>query len=141
MKPVSPLHGLVAATHTPFKGDGSLNLAAIEKQAEHMLRSGIKTVFIGGSTGESSSLSVDERRALAQRWSEVARGTELRFVVHVGSNCLADSRVLAREAQPLGAIAISALAPSYFKPRSVDVLVDCCAEIAEAAPETPFYFY
>ncbi|MBM3997128.1 MAG: hypothetical protein FJ303_23705 [Planctomycetes bacterium] len=86
------LHGLVAATHTPFDANGRLNLAAVEKQAEHLHRNGVKTVFIGGSTGESHSLTVEERMALALRWSEVVRGSGLRLVVHVGSNCLADAR-------------------------------------------------
>ncbi|MCC6231288.1 MAG: dihydrodipicolinate synthase family protein, partial [Verrucomicrobiales bacterium] len=55
--------------------------------------------------------------------------------------CLAEARVLAAEAEALGATAIAALSPSYFKPRQVEALVDCCAEIAGAAPSTPFYFY
>ena len=141
MKSAHPLHGLVAATHTPFHADGSLNLVAVEMQAAHLLKTKVGTAFIGGSTGESASLTLEERRALAQRWSEVTRGTALKMVVHVGSNCLADARVLAAQAQQLGAVAISALAPSYFKPRSLDALIACCADIAAAAPETPFYFY
>ena len=141
MKPNHPLHGLVAATHTPFNPDGSLNLAVVEPQAAHLLKNGVTLAFIGGSTGECHSLTFDERPALAQRWSDVARGTALRVVVHVGSNCLTDARALAAQAQQLGAVAISALAPSYFKPRSLDALVACCADIAAAAPETPFYFY
>ena len=64
MKPIHLLHGLVAATHTPFHADGSLNVAAIETQGAHLLRSGVSTVFIGGTTGESGSLAIDERRAL-----------------------------------------------------------------------------
>lgn len=141
MKTSFPLHGLVAATHTPFHPDGSLNLAAVEKQAALMLRQKIRAVFIGGTTGESSSLTLEERLALAQRWSEVVRGTELGLVVHVGSNCLADACTLAAQARRLGATALSALAPSYFKPKSLDVLIAGCAQIAAAAPETPFYYY
>ncbi len=102
-------------------------------QAGHLSRSGVKTVFIGGSTGECHSLTVEERLALARRWSEIVRGSDLQLVVHVGSNCLADARVLASQAQSLGASAISALAPSYFKPRSLEDLVACCDEIAGAA--------
>ncbi|OWK37614.1 dihydrodipicolinate synthase family protein [Fimbriiglobus ruber] len=135
------LHGLVAATHTPFDADGQLNLTAVEKQAGHLLGSGVNTVFICGSTGESHSLTVEERLALARRWCEVARGTDLRVVVHVGSNCLADARALAAHSQSLGVAAIAALAPSYFKPKSLDVLVACCADVAAAAPGTPFYYY
>ena len=141
MKPIHPLHGLVVATHTPFAADGSLNLKAVEQQAAHILKHRIPAVFIGGSTGESSSLTVGERHALAERWLEVVRGTSLRVVVHVGSNCLADARALAAQAQKLGAGAVSAVSPSYFKPRSLDVLIACCADIAVAAPDTPFYYY
>jgi N-acetylneuraminate lyase len=135
------LQGLVAATHTPFRTDGELNLAIVERQAEHLLRNGVRAAFIGGSTGECHSLTVEERRALAGRWAEVIRGADLRLVVHVGSNCLADARALAAQAQSLGVTAIAALSPSYFKPGSVDALIACCAEIAGAAPDLPFYFY
>lgn len=135
------LQGLVAATHTPFHADGSLNVDAIERQAAHLLAAGVGTVFIGGTTGESPSLTVAERLALAERWVAVARGSAMRIVVHAGANCLADSRALAAQAQTLGAAAISAVAPSYFKPRSLDTLIACCADIAAAAPGVPFYHY
>src|SRR5512140_2066931 len=93
------LHGLVAATHTPFHDDGSLNLAVVEKQAAHLLAQNVRTVFICGTTAESHSLSLIERRMLAERWISVTRGTPMRVVVHVGSNCLEDSRDLASQAQ------------------------------------------
>jgi dihydrodipicolinate synthase/N-acetylneuraminate lyase len=51
-----------------------------------LLHWGLNTVFVGGSTGESHSLTVEERLTLAQRWSEVVRGSTLRLVVHVGSS-------------------------------------------------------
>ena len=135
------LRGLVAATHSPFDADGRLNLAAVEKQAKRLLLDGVTAAFVAGSTGESHSLSVEERLALTRRWGEVVRGSALQLVVHVGSNCLADARTLAAGAQADGAAAIAALAPSHFKPRSLDVLIDWCAEIASAAPGLPFYLY
>jgi N-acetylneuraminate lyase len=63
------------------------------------------------------------------------------MIVHVGSNCLADARTLAAQAQSLGAAAVAAQAPSYFKPRNIAALVDCCAQIAGAAPDLPFFYY
>ncbi len=138
---VLKLTGLVAATHTPFHDDGSLNLNVVERQAEHLLHDGVTTAFIGGSTGESHSLNVDERKQLATRWMEVVRGTGMKVVVHVGSNCLVDAATLARHAQQVGAVAVAALSPSYFKPRNVETLVACARQIAAAAPDTPFYFY
>jgi len=137
----SKLTGLVAATHTAFNTDGTLNLSAVESQAGHLLRNNIETVFIAGSTGECHSLTLRERQQLTQRWVEVARGTSLKVVVHVGSNCLGDARALAAQAGGLEVTAISALAPSYFKPRTLAALVEWCAIIAESAPGTPFYYY
>ena len=137
----SRLHGLVAATHTPFHADGSLNLSIVERQAALMVKWEVGAVFVGGTTGESSSLTLDERRALAQRWSEVVRGTALRLVVHVGANCLEDARILAAQAEQLGAHAIAAVAPCYFKPRDLDTLIASMARVAAAAPATPFYYY
>lgn len=141
MTPKHPLETLVAATHTPFDDHGALRLFIVERQAEHLLRTGIDTVFIGGTTGEFSSLSTDERLALSTRWGEVASGTPMRVVVHVGSTRIEESQALARHAAAHGAVAVSALAPFYVKPRSVDDLVAVCAAIASAAPDLPFYFY
>src|SRR5512140_2779404 len=135
------LRGLIAATHTPFHANGALNLGMVEKQAGQLLRHNLTTAFIGGSTGESHSLSLAERQQLAQRWSEVARGTPLEVMVHVGSNCLEDAKALATQAGQLGARAISTLSPSHFRPASLTVLIEWCAQIAAAAPDTPFYFY
>ncbi len=135
------IHSLVAATHTPFHSSGALHLNMVERQADHLVNAGVDTVFIGGTTGESHSLSLSERRSLTQRWMEVVAQSELRVVVHVGGNCLTDVCELAAQAQSLGAVAISALTPSYFKPRSVPDLVNCCAQIAGAAPDLPFYYY
>src|SRR5256886_5252951 len=69
------------------------------------------------------------------------RGTALKLVFQVGSNCLEDCRLFAAQAQAIGASAISAFAPSYFKPPNLDTLVAWCAGIASAAPGIPFYFY
>jgi N-acetylneuraminate lyase len=65
----------------------------------------------------------------------------LSVIAHVGSNCIEDSKILARRAGELGFKAISALAPSYYKPGDLSALIDCCAVIAAEAPETPFYYY
>lgn len=137
----SPFVGLVPAVLTPFDASGALNLAAVEAHANLLAADGVAGVFVGGTTGEFSSLTQDERLALTTRWAAVVKGSPTRLVVHVGANCLADAKQLAAHANALGAAAISAVAPSYFKPKSLDVLIQWCAELAAAAPDTPFYFY
>lgn len=121
--------------------DGSINLSVVEKQAAHLIAHKNTAAFICGSTGEAHSLSVGERQQMTRRWSEVLKGTPLKLIVHVGHHALPDAQALAADAARHGAHAISALAPSYFKPATVADLVDFCAAIAQAAPETPFFFY
>jgi N-acetylneuraminate lyase len=131
----------VPAALTPFDASGELNLHLVEQQAELFVRERVAGVFVGGTTGEFSSLSFEERLALTARWAAVLRGTPLRLVVHVGANCLRDSRHLATHAESVAAAAIAMLAPSYLKPRSEDVLVECCRYVAAAAPGIAFYYY
>jgi len=137
----SPLHGLVAAVHTPFDAAGELDLDAIEAQAGYLSQHGITAAFVAGTTGEGHSLTIDERRRLATRWVQVTHGSELDVIVHAGHNCLRDGRELAAHAQSIDARAVAAVAPSYFKPSSLDSLIGCCAEIAGGAPGLPFYYY
>jgi N-acetylneuraminate lyase len=62
-------------------------------------------------------------------------------VVHVGANCLTEAAQLAAHAEKNQAKAVSMIAPSYFKPRTLNDLVASCAMVAKAAPRTPFYYY
>ena len=137
----TPLHELVVAAHTPFHADGSLAPEVVPALAEFLAARGTRTVFITGSTGESHSVTTAEKLAIYQAWSTAGPANGLRVIAHVGSNCIEDAKTLARSARDCGFVAISALAPSYFKPAGVAGLVDVCAVIASAAPETPFYYY
>jgi N-acetylneuraminate lyase len=141
MKNTPPFHELVAATHTPFHTDGSLAPETVAAQARFLSANGVRTVFITGSTGESHSVTCTEKLVIYDAWSSIAADHGLSVVAHVGGNCLEDSKALARRAEEHGFTAISALAPSYYKPGSLSALIDCCAAIAAEAPATPFYYY
>ncbi len=135
-----PFIGLMAAPHTPMTESGDLNLEMVTTQAEHLLKMGVKGVFVAGTTGECQSLTIDERMNLAQAWSKVAKG-KLVFMVHVGHNCARDSRELAKHAKSMGVDAISSASPCFFKPGSHSDLVEFQAKVASAAPDLPFYHY
>lgn len=132
--------GLIAAPFTAFSSDGEVALDVIERQAERLLEQGVVGAFVCGTTGESASLTIRERLAVAKRWVEVASG-RLRVIVHIGANAIADSRRLGQHAAEIGADAIAAAPPSFFKPASIDDLVACCAAVAGSAPGLPFYYY
>jgi N-acetylneuraminate lyase len=141
MHPITPLHELVAAAHSPLHDDGSVAPEVVPTQASFLAANGIRTVFITGSTGECHSLTRAERLSLYDAWAAAGPDHGVAVIAHVGGNSIEDAKSLARHARDLGLSATSALAPSYYKPRTVADLVDWCAAIAAEAPELPFYYY
>jgi N-acetylneuraminate lyase len=135
------LNGLVAAPHTPFHNDGALNLAAIEKQVDTLRTNRVSAGFICGTTGEGMSLTLPERKQIAQRWVDASRGTGLKVVVNASHLCLADIQDLGAHAGEIGADAFAIMAPSFFRPGRLEELVAFCVESAKGAPNLPFYFY
>ena len=133
------LEGLIAAPFTPMTADGALNMSAVKPYADLLAASGVKGVFICGTTGESASLTTDERKAVAEAWVAAAAG-RLKIIVHVGSNCAADAIALARHAEQSGADAIGAMAPYFFKPQTAAELVAWFTPIANSN-SLPFYYY
>lgn len=131
---------LIAAAFTPLTGSGELDLDGIPAHLEALRRSRVGTVYVGGSTGEGPLLTLDERRALAERWVSESAG-EVRVIVHVGHSSPLEAKQLAAHSAAIGADAISAVGPFYFKPKTLDSLVDSCAIIASGAPDLPFFYY
>lgn len=136
----SRFRGLIAAPFTPFNDDRSLKLEVIPDYVRLLRENGVSAAFVCGTTGEGLSLTLDERCRVAECWIKAAKG-QLPVIVHVGHTILADARRLTAHAAEIGAAAVSALAPCFFKPRNVGELVDWCEAVAEAAPALPFYYY
>jgi len=134
------MKGLVVAPFTPMHNNGDINLSVIDEQSKLFRKYHIAGVFVCGTTGESLSLTLEERKSITERWARFT-DEQMRLIVHVGHECLRDAQSLARHAQEIGAWAIGSIAPTYFKPRNIDELVDYCRELASAAPELPFYYY
>lgn len=140
MKNYQRLNGLVAASFTPMTQNGEINLSAIDKYAKFLIDSGMTGVFVNGTTGEGASMTTEERKATLEAWVKAIDG-KIKVIAHVGSFSLPQSINLATHAQEVGANAIASIAPSFFKPGSVEDLVDFFKPIAAAAPELPFYYY
>lgn len=136
------LQGLIAAPFTPMHKDGSLNLDLIPSYYEMLKANGITGAFICGSTGEGVSLTLKEKKAVAEAWAACSRNDD-RFTVMplVGGTCLQDSIELAVHARETGLDAVSFTAPFYFKPANVELLARCCRDVASAVPDMPFYYY
>lgn len=136
------LQGLIAAPFTPMHKDGSLNLSLIPSYYAMLKANGVNGAFICGSTGEGVSMSVTEKKAVAEAWA-VCTKDDSNFIVMpmLGGTCLADCKELALHAREIGLDAVSFTAPFYFKPANVEMLAQCCAEVASVVPDMPFYYY
>lgn len=141
MNLIRPLHRFIPATFSPFHDDGSLAPEAVSIQAAFFRERGITTVFVTGTTGECHSLTCEEKLALYDAWAAAADSYGLQVIAHVGGNSIEDAKTLARRASDLRLAAVSALAPSYYKPATVAELVEWCRTVAQAAPSLPFYYY
>ena len=136
-----PRHtGLFAATYTPLDNRGDLNLEPVALMVEWLLKRNVSGFYVCGSTGEGMSLTTDERCRVAEGYVRAVAG-RLPVFVQVGHNSLRDAQHLASHAQSIGANAVSATCPSYFKITNVPMLVDSMAQVASAAPDLPFYYY
>ena len=134
------LSGLIPAVFTPFDKNGAVNLPQIRPYADKLVTDGADGVFVCGSTGECTSMTVAERKSVLEAWVEAAAG-RMRVIAHVGGACQADCIELARHAAGQRVDAVGAIAPFYFKPASVEELVDFYKPIAAAIAPIPFYTY
>lgn len=136
----SRLSGMIAATFTPMFENGDINLEEVKPYADHIASTSIEGVFVNGTTGEFSSLTTNERKKLLKTWVDAANG-RFKVICHVGSNCQREAIELAAHAAECGAYGIGCIAPSFFKPATVEDIVGFFAPIAAAAPDLPFYYY
>ncbi|XP_045213992.2 N-acetylneuraminate lyase-like isoform X2 [Mercenaria mercenaria] len=107
----------ICAPFTPMKDDGEINHSFVKTYADYLVQTHFTGVFINGSMAEGSSLTLDERKRMAETWIESSDG-RLEVIVHVGTNCIKDSQELAKHAEKIGATAIAAFSPSYYKPEN-----------------------
>jgi N-acetylneuraminate lyase len=132
--------GIVPAVFTPLHPDGSLNLSQVAPIVERLVSQGASALYVCGATGEGVSLTREERMAVAESYIHAAAG-RLPVFVQVGHDSLREARSLAAHAQAVGASAISAIPPCFFKVDRLDGLLDSLGEICSAAPGMPFYYY
>ena len=141
---IKKLKGLIAAPHTPFKEDGSVNLDVIPSQIDLLVKNNVTGAYVCGTTGEGISCSVEERKSVLKTWRDYVnqKGYSLTLIAHVGALSVEDSRELARYAQEIGMDATSIVPPGFFKPGSIDSLIDYInSVISDTAPDLPFYYY
>jgi 4-hydroxy-tetrahydrodipicolinate synthase len=106
---------VITAMATPFGKDGSLDLEGARRLAAHLLDHGSDGLVVAGTTGESPTLTHEEKRDLWAAVADVARG-RAPLIAGTGTYSTAESIELSRTAEEVGADALLVVTPYYSKP-------------------------
>ena len=115
------LHGVAAALLTPRRDDGSVDLEALERNAEFVFARGASGIVPCGGTGEYFDLTLAKRKEIVERLVPVAKGRG-HLVVGVGTGSLRDSVSLAVHAHDAGANAVLLPPPHFYRYEAGDLL-------------------
>lgn len=134
------IRGILPALITPMDADGAaVDYDSLAQLVDWQIGRGVSGFFVCGGSGEGLLLSPEERRRVLATVLEAAAG-RAKVIAHIGAVDTATAARLAAEAAAMGADAISAVPPIYFKVDD-EALLAHYRIIAEAAGGTPLYPY
>ncbi len=123
-------HGV--ALVTPFRADGSINYIALGAIVEHLIDGGVDYLVVLGTTAETATLSMEEKKALAAKVVEVNSG-RLPLVLGIGGNNTQELLELMNSFDLSSFVALLSVAPYYNKPNQ-EGLYQHYTKIAAHAP-------
>ncbi|HPT20572.1 MAG TPA: 4-hydroxy-tetrahydrodipicolinate synthase [Bacteroidales bacterium] len=107
--------GVGVAIVTPFKNDSSIDFAALGRLINHVIAGGVNYIVAMGTTGESPTLTKDEKKALVSYVVEII-DNRVPLVVGIGGNNTQDVINTVRHSNLTGVDGILSVAPYYNKP-------------------------
>lgn len=128
----APFGRVLTAMITPFDAEGAVDHATAASMARHLVDTGTEGIVVAGTTGESPTLSADEKVALFKTVVD-AVGSKATVVAGTGTYDTAESVHLSRRAAEVGCDALMAVTPYYSRP-SQDGLVAHFTAIADSTP-------
>jgi len=131
----SKLTGCYIAIPTIFDKDEEVDLNAMRRHVRWLIGKGVKEgngmILVGGAAGEFATLTLDERKEMADALCEEAAG-RVPILIGVQGNSTREVVDLARHAARAGATAVQMSPPFYYTPTDGDVYDEVKA-VAEAA--------
>ncbi len=132
------IRGSIVALVTPMHPDGSLDIPALHALLDWHIAEGTHGVVVVGTSGESSTVTVDEHCFLVETAVKHVAG-RIPVIAGTGANSTAEAIVLTRYAKEVGADATLQVAPYYNKPTQ-EGLFQHFKKIAETV-ELPVILY
>ena len=109
------LRGSIAPIITPFHEDGSIDFETLENLINWQIESGSHAISVTGTTGEPSSLTVEERVQVMEKAAKVING-RVPFLPGTGSTNHEETLYLTKKAEELGVDAALVIVPYYNRP-------------------------
>lgn len=134
------MRGCATALATPFRRDGSVDDECFRSLVERQIRSGVRILVPCGTTGESVTMSADERLHVIRMTVDVAKKLKAHVIAGTGSNNTAATIDFTRKAREAGADAALVVAPYYNKPTQ-DGMFAHFSEIAKSVKGFPIMLY
>ena len=136
------LSGVIAAVATPIDESGAPDLKRATGLAKHLLGNGCDGLNVLGSTGEATSFSLDERKAVMDAYKKDGVPMD-RLMVGTGAASVSDAVALTRHAAALGFAGALVLPPFYYKGVTDEGLTDYIGALVKAteASKLPIYLY
>ncbi len=128
----------LVAMVTPMLPDGTLDETGITRLVDHLLSTGCDGIVVGGTTGESPTLTEPEMARLIRVVSAQTKN-RARVIAGVGTYNTADSIRRAHEAEAAAADAVLLVCPYYSRPTQAGIVAHCVA-VADAT-ELPVMLY
>jgi 4-hydroxy-tetrahydrodipicolinate synthase len=107
--------GTGVAIVTPFKNDFSIDFAALGRVINHVISGGVNYIVALGTTGESVTLSKDEKKAIVSYVVETI-DNRVPLIVGIGGNNTQEIITSVRHSNLTGVDGILSVAPYYNKP-------------------------
>src|SRR5918999_6562754 len=130
--------GVITAMVTPFADDGSVDIDAARGLARHLVEHGSHGLVVAGTTGESPTLSDDEKLELLRAVIDEVGG-EATVICGTGTNHTRHSVELTEAATDAGADAVLVVTPYYNKPNPAGLRAHFAA--VAAATDRPVVLY
>nr|WP_102348539.1 4-hydroxy-tetrahydrodipicolinate synthase [Bacillus sp. Marseille-P3661] len=106
---------VLTAMVTPFDQKGDVDTQKVQELVNYLIANGTEGIVVAGTTGESPTLTTDEKLALFQQVVEVANG-RVPVIAGTGSNNTRASIELTKKAEKIGVNGIMLVVPYYNKP-------------------------
>ena len=120
--------GVYPAVTTKFTQDGRLDLEAFIQAISHQVNAGIDGIIIGGSLGESSTITHDERIVMLSAVLDTFK-LKVPVLINIAEGSTLRAIELAQRAESSGADGLMVLPPMMYKPTDAEV-VDFFRDIA-----------